>query len=367
MVRALRSRASLRSIAFLANWINGAARGLGGFALAACLVGASGAAHAKESGPEALCEAATMTAEEKHDLPVGLLRAISLVETGRRIRGAREAWPWTINLEGKGHWFDSYPEALAFARKALKQGRTSFDVGCMQINYRWHSKRFDSLEQMFDPRANADYAARYLIELKGETGSWEKASGYYHSRTPKHFKRYRKMVASAHATAKAQIRARRKAVTRPKELDKAFAVALAEPQTAAPTPAPAEAAPAAKAPPPPRIVRRKPVEPEPKTFKLERRVASARPPKAPKPATNRGSWPARDTSTPLIAAAAPPTSREDAWRGLVRLTKAGGSPSTAGALVKPTSARRASKGSIALGVGTRPSDGGLLRPAKPLF
>ena len=33
-----------------------------------------------------------------------------------------------------------------------RSGRTSFDVGCFQINYFWHGRNFPSLESMFDPR-----------------------------------------------------------------------------------------------------------------------------------------------------------------------------------------------------------------------
>ena len=52
------------------------------------------------------------------------------------------AWPWAINREGKGYWFESREEALAFAKASLAEGRTSFDVGCVQINYRWHGHAF---------------------------------------------------------------------------------------------------------------------------------------------------------------------------------------------------------------------------------
>jgi soluble lytic murein transglycosylase-like protein len=43
---------------------------------------------------------------------------------------------------------------------------------------------------MFDPVANADYAARFLRDLHAETGDWIEAAGLYHSRTPKFRDRY---------------------------------------------------------------------------------------------------------------------------------------------------------------------------------
>jgi len=63
---------------------------------------------------------------------------------------------------------------------------------CFQINYKWHHQHFSSLEAMFDPIINTDYAARFLTDLFGELGSWSAAAGAYHSRTPKYATRYTK-------------------------------------------------------------------------------------------------------------------------------------------------------------------------------
>ena len=94
-------------------------------------------------------------------VPEGVLHAISLTETGRARNGRLRPWPWAINREGKGYWFATREEALAFARESVAAGRTSFDVGCFQINYFWHGRNFPSLESMFDPDTGADYAAAF--------------------------------------------------------------------------------------------------------------------------------------------------------------------------------------------------------------
>ena len=60
-----------------------------------------------------------------------------------------------INREGKGHWFRNRDEALAFAKASLAEGRPSFDVGCFQINYRYHGMNFPLVEAMFHPDAGA--------------------------------------------------------------------------------------------------------------------------------------------------------------------------------------------------------------------
>ncbi len=130
----------------------------------------------------ALCEVAATRAAQVANMPVDVMRALTLVETGRSRGGAFRPWPWTINLEGKGYWFDTRAEAEAFARESLAAGARSFDVGCFQINYRWHGQAFASVEQMFGPQENAAYAARFMGKLFAEGGTWEWAAGAYHSR-----------------------------------------------------------------------------------------------------------------------------------------------------------------------------------------
>ena len=139
----------------------------------------------------ALCERALANGARRGGVPPEVLHAISLTETGRNTGGTLRPWPWAINREGKGYWFDTREEALAFGRQSLAEGRTSFDVGCTQINYRWHGHAFTSLDQMFDPEATATYAAQFLRTLYEERGSWSEAAGAYHSLTPELAAKYR--------------------------------------------------------------------------------------------------------------------------------------------------------------------------------
>lgn len=139
----------------------------------------------------ALCERAIVKGAMLSGIPTSVLNAISLTETGRDQNGRFRPWPWAINREGQGYWFASRDEALAFARASLAAGRTSFDVGCFQINYRWHGASFPSLESMFDQDQGAAYAARFLRDLYAELGSWSAAAGAYHSRTPEYAQIYR--------------------------------------------------------------------------------------------------------------------------------------------------------------------------------
>lgn len=136
------------------------------------------------------CISAIKQAEIRHGIPENLLLAIGLQEAGLKRDGILTIWPWTINSEGVGTRFDSKSEALAFARAEQAAGKRSYDVGCLQINMRWHGAEFDGLEHAFDPDANADYAARFLRDLRSQTSNWMTAAGNYHSKTEKFHNRY---------------------------------------------------------------------------------------------------------------------------------------------------------------------------------
>ena len=138
-----------------------------------------------------LCEEAAARAAAASGVPISVLRAIALTETGRTKQGSFRPWPWTVNMEGRGVWFDSFEEARDYVAKHHARGARSYDVGCFQINFRWHGQHFASLEEMFDPDANAAYAARFLSELYSEFGDWSRAAGAYHSRTPTFAGKYR--------------------------------------------------------------------------------------------------------------------------------------------------------------------------------
>lgn len=138
----------------------------------------------------AVCDRAAAQAAQATGVPLSVLKAISLTESGRKRGGAFRPWPWTVNMEGKGLWFETEDEARAYVYRHYKRGARSFDIGCFQINFKWHGHEFTSIDEMFDPAANAGYAARFLAELFAETGSWSRAAGAYHSRTPAHAERY---------------------------------------------------------------------------------------------------------------------------------------------------------------------------------
>lgn len=152
------------------------------------------------AGPAAAQDCARLAAGAGAEagLPDGLLPAISLVEAGRGDgNGGVAPWPWTLNQGGKGMYFDTREEALAYLENAVAEGVTNIDVGCMQLNWKWHSAGFQSAEDMMDPVRNTRYAARFMAELHDRLGAWDTAAAAYHSTDPERGERYLQKVLAA--------------------------------------------------------------------------------------------------------------------------------------------------------------------------
>jgi hypothetical protein len=150
--------------------------------------------------PHFTCQMIADQIEKDQGFPPQLLSAISLTETG----GSRSiipnqpkvfsTWPWTINVEGKGYTFKSKQEVINQVRQFQAMGKRSIDVGCMQVNLKFHPDAFDSLEEAFDPVVNVLYGASFIKNLSDRHGSWMKAVEYYHSGTPAKYNIYRELV-----------------------------------------------------------------------------------------------------------------------------------------------------------------------------
>ena len=155
--------------------------------------GARAAAAAGDNRAEAyaaVCEQAALQAAAESGVPPDILTALTLTETGRKLNGRLRPWAWSVNAEGAGSWHDDPQSLLAFAEERVRQGRTNMDLGCFQINYRWHGQHFASVADMLDPLSNARYAARFVRELYQDTGDWRAAAGAFHSRTPHYASKY---------------------------------------------------------------------------------------------------------------------------------------------------------------------------------
>ena len=132
-----------------------------------------------------LCEKIIKNIELQTDIPKGLLLGIGKAEAIRKLNNKYIIWPWTINHAGKSLFFDTKKQMTNYVFKNLQKNDLNIDVGCMQINIKWHKNNFKKISDMFEIDPNISYAASFLKQLKNRHGSWDEAIKYYHSSDPK--------------------------------------------------------------------------------------------------------------------------------------------------------------------------------------
>jgi hypothetical protein len=155
------------------------------------VLSAMAGAEANTQAPD--CEAHAAAAGEEEGIPDGILPAIARVESARDGR----AWPWTLNQGGKGSYHATKQAALERLAEILATGEKNVDLGCMQLNWRWHAAEFPDAATMMDPVANTRYSARFLKALKERHGDWDSAVAAYHSNQQTRGDAYEKKVSAA--------------------------------------------------------------------------------------------------------------------------------------------------------------------------
>ncbi len=123
------------------------------------------------------CERQISAAAAKYGIPEGILYSVGLTETGRK--GSLQ--PYALNVEGKAYYYEGLDEALDAFEKARNGGAKLIDVGCMQINQYFHGDHFTSVQAMFDPQRNVEYAASFLSNLHQRHETWTMAVARYHA------------------------------------------------------------------------------------------------------------------------------------------------------------------------------------------
>ena len=163
----------------------------------AMVIGSLGLASFAEGSDSQLCDQSIEIVAQNSFVPREIIYKIARLESGRHVNGRHVSWPWSINNGGKGYFLKDSTTAISMLSSLVAQGKTNIDVGCMQLNIRWHAEFFDGFRQMMNPSDNVRYAARYLEQLYKETGSWEKAVKFYHSRNAKfnsvYYAKYKKI------------------------------------------------------------------------------------------------------------------------------------------------------------------------------
>lgn len=151
----------------------------------------------------ALCNDAARIAAAETGVPLSILSAIMLAETGRGRPGVKGLlpWPWTLHADGEGMWLDTRVAARARLERLRATGRTNIDIGCFQINLHWHGAAYPDPAVLLDPLTNARHAARFLADLHDRSGDWRVAAGRYHSHNAERAESYVQNLEQIHATA----------------------------------------------------------------------------------------------------------------------------------------------------------------------
>lgn len=128
---------------------------------------------------------------DQYGVPVDVFFSIALQESGKSNQDKYLPWPWTLNIDEKGYYFDTQEQAeialLTAMDLAKQQGRIGrVAVGIGQIYMPSHAKQFESPIQALDPTRNLNYAAEllaihYADTVKEGSPDWWIAVGRYHS------------------------------------------------------------------------------------------------------------------------------------------------------------------------------------------
>ena len=135
----------------------------------------------------------------EHAMPHTLLYAVALTESGKQIEstGDYRPWPWTLNIAGRGYYFDSRREAWQALTEWLRRGQRSIDIGLMQVNWRYHQQRLGTPWQALDPYHNLQVGAAILQNCYQSQQDWWSSVGCYHAPVnAKRADRYRRRVVS---------------------------------------------------------------------------------------------------------------------------------------------------------------------------
>ena len=132
----------------------------------------------------------------RHGIPPEVLYAVALTESALVLTtGRQRPWPWTLNVHGRGERYRTRLEAWEAIQRHLEAGRTSIDIGLMQVNWRWHRNPLGNPWRALDPYHNLQVGASLLRERFQESGDWSVAVGRYHAPSnPRYAQRYRTRV-----------------------------------------------------------------------------------------------------------------------------------------------------------------------------
>jgi len=119
----------------------------------------------------------------EHGIPDALFYAVALAESGKKIasQDIRRPWPWTLNVEGQGYYYESRLKAWLALSEWLQRGIRSIDIGLMQVNWRWHEDKLGDTWRALDPYHNLRVGAEILRTCFEARREWWQSVGCYHA------------------------------------------------------------------------------------------------------------------------------------------------------------------------------------------
>lgn len=133
---------------------------------------------AKAATYSADCPTLIAQTEARRNIPRGLLMAIAVTESALNGRPN----PYAMNIAGRAYHASGTQEMASIIQSNWSRGVRSIDVGCMQINLKFHGQKFARLTDLLDSPTNVEYGASYLISLAADEGSWKQAVMSYHNK-----------------------------------------------------------------------------------------------------------------------------------------------------------------------------------------
>lgn len=112
---------------------------------------------------------------ESYDLPVPLLYAIALKESGKTVDGEFQPHPYAIGigadksmdqLSHQGLYFDSKEEAVYALQALLEAGYLNLGLGMMQVNIMANPDIVENYADLFDPELNMKAAGQVIQYCK---------------------------------------------------------------------------------------------------------------------------------------------------------------------------------------------------------
>lgn len=132
-------------------------------------------------------------------IPHTVFYAMALTESGKQVELVDDyrPWPWTLNVAGRGYFYDSRVAAWQALTALLERGKRSIDIGLMQVNWRYHHQRLGTAWRALDPYHNLRVGARILQDCYMNERDWWASVGCYHAPAdPQRARQYRRRVAA---------------------------------------------------------------------------------------------------------------------------------------------------------------------------